>query len=365
MLRKQLLWMSAGQALCLAVGLLIQNQYIASTLLERADGVQLQADDESIQRTAVGGPTNSQSLLAISGLTFGWIMGLQGVIAFLVLSSLGKKQRRQEAEHDQHSLRNTRDLVRTRDAVVFGLAKLAESRDPDTGQHLERIAYYSQQLARAAARTPQYGEKITPSFIRLLGVSSALHDIGKVAVEDSILLKPGKLTHEERQQMQTHTDVGARCIGQIASRLGDSNFLQMAEEIASYHHECWDGSGYPHGLAGEQIPLAARIVAIADVYDALSVRRVYKEAIPHDECVNIIRSLSGTQFDPGLVEVFLQVEAEFRRIAVEFADADNGRSDADATEEQTLEFKVIAARQDRIVSDVLRPHEEKQALAVS
>ena len=292
-------------------------------------------------------------------------MGLQSVISYLVLSAVTKSHGRREAEQVEHSLHRTRDLVRTRDAVVFGLAKLAESRDPDTGQHLERIAYYSQQLARAAAQAAPYKNEITRTFIRSVGVSSALHDIGKVAVEDSILLKPGKLIPEERSEMQQHAEVGARCIHQIASRLGESNFLQMAEDIASYHHEGWDGSGYPYGLAGKQIPLSARIVAIADVYDALSVKRVYKETLPHDECVEIIRSLSGTKFDPALVDVFLQVEHEFRRIAVEFTDSEE-HDHAEANSKESIAFTIVAARQERIVSSVLDSQpEEEMALAVS
>ena len=130
----------------------------------------------------------------------------------------------------------------------------------------------------------------------MIGISSALHDIGKVALEDSVLLKPGELTSSERFKMQLHVEVGAESIREIERRLGTSNFLEMAREIANSHHERWDGAGYPTGLAGENIPLAARIVAIADVYDALSARRVYKEPFPHSECVEIIRREAGRQF---------------------------------------------------------------------
>jgi putative two-component system response regulator len=207
-----------------------------------------------------------------------------------------------------------------RDAVIFGLAKLAESRDPDTGMHLERISLYSTRLARAARKHPRFRNQITPSFVQTIGISSALHDIGKVGVQDAILLKPGPLTSMERARITDHARIGGECIYQIQRRIGDSSFLKMAHDIAMHHHERWDGTGYPTGLVGEAIPLSARIVAIADVYDALSVKRVYKEALPHGICVERITATTGQQFDPDLVEIFLSVEAEFKEIAERFRD---------------------------------------------
>jgi HD-GYP domain-containing protein (c-di-GMP phosphodiesterase class II) len=156
--------------------------------------------------------------------------------------------------------------------------------------------------------------------VKLIGISCALHDIGKVGVPDSVLLKPGPLTDEERSQVQLHAAVGGDCIREIELRLGGSNFLQMAREIAYSHHERWDGSGYPYGRSGEDIPLAARIVAIADVYDSLSTTRVYKPPYPHEKCVSFIRDESGKHFDPRLVDVFLRMEAEFHQISRQFAD---------------------------------------------
>ena len=148
----------------------------------------------------------------------------------------------------------------------------------------------------------------------MIGVNAALHDIGKVGIEDAILLKPGKLTADERRRMQEHTTIGERCLAEIERRLGACNFLQMARDIVLCHQERWDGSGYPNGLMKTRIPLAARIVAIADVYDALASRRVYKPALPHEECVAIIRAEAGKQFDPEMVETFLKVEKTFREI---------------------------------------------------
>ncbi len=155
--------------------------------------------------------------------------------------------------------------------------------------------------------------------MRTIGISSALHDIGKVGVEDAILLKPGSLTEAERHRIQVHAALGGDCIRQIERRLGNSTFLSMAREIALYHHERWDGQGYPHGLKAEDIPLAARIVSIADVYDALSVKRVYKDALPHEICVDKIRREAGRQFDPDLVEVFLSIEQQIAEIAERLA----------------------------------------------
>jgi len=262
---------------------------------------------------------SSQTFMAAL-LAFVWICGLQCIVAFLILSRIHGEHSRWQVKTDEEMLRRTQDLLRTRDAVIFGLAKLAESRDPETGQHLERISLYSTRLAAELRKYPKYREVVTPAFVRMIGISSALHDIGKVGIEDAILLKPGKLTNGERYSMQMHSLIGGECLREIERRLANSNFLDMAREIALFHHERWDGNGYPHGLAGEEIPLAARIVAIADVYDALSVRRVYKPALPHTKCVSIIREEAGKQFDPDLVAVFLTIEAQFREIARQFAD---------------------------------------------
>ncbi|MCH7812442.1 MAG: HD domain-containing protein, partial [Planctomycetes bacterium] len=182
---------------------------------------------------------------------------------------------------------------------------------------------------------------VTAEFVRLIGISSALHDIGKVGIEDSILRKPGPLTPAQRKRMETHAMIGAECLRGIERRLGGSNFLQMAREITLAHHERWDGTGYPDRLAGEAIPLAARIVAVADVYDALSSVRVYKERHDHQQCLAYITGQAGKQFDPQIVEVWQGIESRFRAIAkrwrdrstpaavqVEFADRSGADQDA-------------------------------------
>jgi len=261
-----------------------------------------------------------ESLPAISMTTFLWTGALLGIAVYMILARVHDELDRERSRSATDALRQTQNLVRTRDAVIFGLAKLADSRDPDTGDHLERISVYSTTLAMAVQRHPKFRDEITPAFIRLIGISSALHDIGKVGIGDPILLKRGPLTPEERSAMQTHAGIGGECLQKIEQRLGGSNFLQMAREIAFAHHERWDGRGYPAGLSGTAIPLSARIVAIADIYDALSSRRVYKQALPHKECVKIIREEAGRQLDPDLVEVWLTIESRFYSVGRKYAD---------------------------------------------
>lgn len=266
------------------------------------------------------------SLPVTSIMTFVWTVALLGLGTYMILVRVHEDLDRERSRSATEALRQTKNLIRTRDAVIFGLAKLAESRDPDTGDHLERISVYCTTLAAALRRHPKFRTEVNAAFVRLIGISSALHDIGKVGVEDRILLKRGPLTPEERAVMQAHTVIGGGCLREIERRLGGSNFLQMARETAFAHHEHWDGTGYPKGLSGRAIPLAARIVAIADIYDALSTERVYKQALPHDECVAIIRSEAGRKLDPDLVAVWLTLEAKFRDIAQKYANHRSRRS---------------------------------------
>ncbi len=333
-IKKTLGCMAVAQAVCLALGLWVQDRIVVAsaewmiendsqTAVESSEPI---SSDETTQSDATSSLTAGALLSSMPSariITFVWIFGLQAVVGYLILSRVHNEHSQKQMQSNEDSINRVKDLVRTRDAVIFGLAKLAESRDPDTGHHLERIASYSTRIASVLCRHPEFSKHVTPSFVRMIGVSSALHDIGKVGVEDSILLKPGKLNDQERFLMQLHVTVGAECISQIEKRLGNTNFLQMAREIALCHHERWDGKGYPRGLQGREIPLAARIVSIADVYDALSVRRVYKEAFPHEKCVKIISEEAGKQFDPELVKVFLSIESEFRAIAKQFSDEES------------------------------------------
>lgn len=207
-----------------------------------------------------------------------------------------------------------KQIVRTQNAVIFGLAKLAESRDNDTGEHLDRIRSYVMILSEDLKNR---NDEIDDEFVHTIALASSLHDVGKVGIPDSILLKPGRLTKEEREVMELHTLIGGECLEAIQSRLGDDNmFMQIAKQVAYYHHERWDGNGYPHGLANDDIPLVARIVAVADVYDALTSKRPYKNPLSHIESKGIILAGSGSQFDPEIVDAFLRHEEEFETISL-------------------------------------------------
>jgi len=204
--------------------------------------------------------------------------------------------------------------------TIFALAYQAELRDQQTGKHLERTSIYVRLLADRLAGLPQYRGYLTPAYISGLEKSAPLHDIGKVGVPDSILLKPGKLTYEEMEQMKKHCEYGARILRRAEEKLGFRSFLSIAIQLAMHHHERWDGQGYPQGLAGERIPVSARIMALADVYDALSTTRPYKKAFSHQECLRIITEKRGTNFDPQVVDAFLECEATFERTSRELSD---------------------------------------------
>ena len=214
---------------------------------------------------------------------------------------------------ERQATQNERELMRTRNAVIFGLAKLAESRDNDTGEHLDRIRKYVEILSDDLS---EHIPDVNAEFTKNISLASSLHDIGKVGIPDSILLKPGRLTAEERSVMQFHTVIGGECLDAIHARLGSNPFMHMAREIAYYHHERWDGNGYPHQLKEYDIPLVARIVAVADVYDALTSKRPYKRAMSHLESRAIVLSGSGTQFDPEVVAAFMRHEHEFESISL-------------------------------------------------
>ena len=210
--------------------------------------------------------------------------------------------------------------LETRDNTIFTLAKSVEARDEHAGNHLERMRRYTRILGERLAVSPAYRDQIDAEYLRLLYMTSPLHDIGKVGIADVVLLKPGRLTDDEFEMMKTHTIKGAETLKAALTQDPDSTFLRMACDIAVTHHERFDGTGYPAGLAGDMIPLAGRIVALADVYDALTSRRVYKDAFPHTQARNLIVSGSGSQFDPDVVDAFLAGEDEFLSIRAEFAD---------------------------------------------
>jgi len=215
---------------------------------------------------------------------------------------------------EREKMRLAVQLQEARSATILGLSKLAEYRDEGTGKHLERIREYSRLIAEKIALLPQYEAYVSEKYIEDIFGSSILHDIGKVGIPDAILLKPGELTNEEFEVIKTHTILGGNALNAIDAQTAGESFLTLGKEIAYCHHEKWDGSGYPKGLKQEEIPLSARIVALADVYDALTSKRNYKEAYSHARTRDMIISLKETHFDPDVVDAFLAAEEQFDRI---------------------------------------------------
>ncbi|CAG0989078.1 putative cyclic di-GMP phosphodiesterase [Phycisphaerales bacterium] len=208
--------------------------------------------------------------------------------------------------------------LETRDVAIFAMAKLAESRDPETGAHLERVRSYSRILAQHLAGMEKFRGEVDGEYIRLIYLTSPLHDIGKVGIPDNVLLKPGRLSDREFEIMKTHAALGAQTLAAAQRMFPGVRFLEMARDIAASHHERFDGSGYPDRLVAEAIPLCGRIVALADVYDALTSKRVYKAAFGHDIAKSMIVAESGTHFDPDIVQAFVHNEARFLAVRDKF-----------------------------------------------
>ncbi len=205
-------------------------------------------------------------------------------------------------------------------AVIEVMGELAEFRDPETGGHIKRTQHYVKALVSSLAEHDTFSAQIDSSYIDLLYRSAPLHDIGKVAIGDNILLKPGKLTDAEFEEMKKHSQYGESVIARLEKKVQGSSFLKYAREIAGSHHEKFNGQGYPRGLQGDEIPLAGRIMAIADVYDALVCKRVYKDAMPHSKAMAIMQEGRGTHFDPDIFDVFWDIEEVFQAIARRFLD---------------------------------------------
>lgn len=248
------------------------------------------------------------------------------------------KIRALQASLEEHNKRleevvaaQVRQISETQMATIFALAKLAENRDTDTGEHLERVQEYCRVLAGALGESSCYSGLITDGFIANIYQASPLHDIGKVAIPDEVLLKPGRLNETEFEVMKTHAAIGAQTLMAVLDRYPDNTFLRMGIDIAKCHHERWDGAGYPEGVAGEQIPLSARVMAVVDVYDAFRSDRCYRSGLTHETTRTIIRDGKGTQFDPVVTEKFEELEATFRKIYEETARRHSGRAAAPAT----------------------------------
>ncbi len=213
-----------------------------------------------------------------------------------------------------------KEVQTTRDVAIVSLAALAESRDNETGAHILRTQEYVKVLAEELAQKEPFQSLLTTSYIELLYKSAPLHDVGKVGVPDSVLLKPGKLTDDEFEIMKQHPQIGADALSIAEQQLGSTSFLNVAKEISLTHHEKWDGSGYPNKLLGSDIPVSGRLMALADVYDALISKRVYKPAFSHEKAKSILVQGSGSHFDPQIVDAFLAVESEFVAIAAKHVD---------------------------------------------
>lgn len=266
-----------------------------------------------VHQPAQGLVSASDAMTTPLVLTF---IGIGGTV--LLLSLLGSYRVARRYDHaleqtnaglEQEVARRTGAHLGARNALIFGLAKLADSRDPDTGAHLERMCVYSELIARRLQRAGTHPE-ITDAWVRDLRLAAALHDIGKVGIADSALLKPGKLDPDERKEIERHPLIAADTLLAIHQQMGSDPLVASCVQVALYHHERWDGTGYPFRFAGEAIPLAARIVAVADVYDALTSKRVYKPAVDHDAACTVVIGSAGTHFDPAVVGAFRAVADE-------------------------------------------------------
>jgi len=225
------------------------------------------------------------------------------------------EQLRKYSEHLEELVQEkVEEISASQIATIHALVKAAESRDDDTGTHIERTSLFCKLIAEKLFESGKYEDVVNAAYAENISRASPLHDIGKIGIEDAILLKPGRLTPEEFEIMKTHVDIGYEMLASTREMYPGNIFLKFGIEIAKYHHEKWNGSGYMQELAGEDIPLAARIMAVSDVYDALRSRRVYKEPFPHEKTYEIIVEGRGTHFDPALVDVFIEHHEEFRKI---------------------------------------------------
>ena len=222
---------------------------------------------------------------------------------------------------EEEVARRIQEINQLQEVAIHAMASLTETRDRETGAHIQRTAYYVKELGLQLRRRAEHEDVLTLENITLMTKSAPLHDIGKLGIPESILWKSGKLTNEEFDIMKSHTFIGNRAIAGAEKMLGTSvSFLRFAKEVSLTHHERWDGKGYPEGLAGENIPLSGRLMALADVYDALISQRVYKDPIPHEIATNMIVAESGKQFDPAVVVAFLELTDRFQEIARTYRD---------------------------------------------
>ena len=243
-----------------------------------------------------------------------------------IKTQLGMKRMQDFLRDQNHYLeseveRRVQEVAALQDVTIHAMASLAETRDSETGNHIRRTSHYLKALAEQVRHLPRFRDFLTDKTIELLFKTAPLHDIGKVGIPDHILLKPGRFEPHEMDIMKTHTTLGRDAILAAERELGiEVDFLKYAKEIAYSHHEKWDGTGYPQGLAGEQIPISARLMALADVYDALISCRIYKDGMRHEDAVKIIAEGRGTHFDADIVDAFLRIQDQFQAISSRYAD---------------------------------------------
>ncbi|RJQ84049.1 MAG: CHASE2 domain-containing protein [Desulfobacteraceae bacterium] len=280
--------------------------------------------------TAKSGALRSFLLFSAGAAGIGWIsfrlfdargVFISPMMPLLVLTADFSLLNLLKFRREEHKSRQqTRDLALAQAAIIESLAALTETRDPETGGHIKRTQAYVRLLAGALRKQRDFSAVLTDDMVDLLYQSAPLHDIGKVGVPDRILLKPGRFSEEEFAEIKRHTTIGRDVIAAIQHRLGERSFLSIAHEITSTHHEKWDGSGYPQGLQGEKIPLSGRLMAIADMYDALTSGRVYKEVLSHEEAVRVMSEHARESFDPRIFKTFLEIQEDFHQVARRLAD---------------------------------------------
>lgn len=235
------------------------------------------------------------------------------LLCFKITSNLNSYKNQLEIDIENKNkalIEHNEKMLKLQNTTIIGMATLIESRDGDTGEHVKRTSVYVAMLAQAARQAGYERETLTDNYIEFLIKAAPLHDIGKITVSDTILLKPSRLTAKEYEKIKCHAREGGRIVRQVIGGIGDEEYINIASDVAAYHHEKWDGSGYNEGLSGTDIPLCARIMAIADVFDALISKRCYKESFPIDEAFNIIRESAGSHFDPALARIFLDIRPQ-------------------------------------------------------
>ncbi len=296
---------------------------------------------------------DSQVINDISHLDISWLIYppvLEGVLRLSIRTALQQKE-------EKHKSESTHDIQTVQSVLISGLASLSEYRDAETGEHINRTQNYVKALAVTLKRKGYFKDELTEENIEAMYMSVPLHDIGKVGIRDDILLKPAKLTSEEFEIMKTHTTLGYEAIIHVGNRFKNSEFLNYAAEVAYTHHEKYDGTGYPRGLKGEAIPLIGRLMAVADVYDALVSKRVYKETLTHEDAVDMIKSGRGTHFDPIIVDCAVELEKTFQNITHTYMDTEeavDGYSQYESLKLEGMLNHVLIVEDSKIVRFVMK-----------